>query len=172
GAVHDLGPVGKAGRRIDEAAETDHANDLVEVAKRGLDLRQQVDGAGARGLLSVFDADAAAKLPLGDQLAVAAEADLAGDDEHVSAAHEGDIIGDRRGRLGQRYAERGELLFNRSGHVNLRAGHSFNAFWLNICLCASVAAIARGKAGLYLAAIVQLSSRQRVFPPARRAPEQ
>src|SRR6185312_3225274 len=52
GAVHDLGPVGKAGRRIDEAAETDHANDLVEVAKRGLDLRQQVDGAGARGLLS------------------------------------------------------------------------------------------------------------------------
>jgi hypothetical protein len=39
-------------------------------------------------------------------------------------------------------------------------------FWLNICLCASVAVIAGGKAGLYLAAIVQLSSPRRVFRPA------
>src|SRR5262245_23765128 len=54
GAVHDLGAVEKRGRGIDEATEANHLLDLVEVAERGLDLRQHVDRAGARCLLAVL----------------------------------------------------------------------------------------------------------------------
>ena len=98
GAVHHLRPVGEAGRRIDEAAEPDHAGDLVEIAERRLDLRQEIDGAGARGLLAVLDRDAAAELARGHHLAVGAEADLAGDREQLAAQHEGHVIGDRAAR--------------------------------------------------------------------------
>ena len=70
GAVHHLGPVEEVRLGIDEAAEPDHADDLVEVAERRLELRQQVDRAGARGGLALLDGDAAAELALGDQVAV------------------------------------------------------------------------------------------------------
>ena len=42
GAVHHLGAVDETRRRIDEAAEPHHAHDLVEIAERGLDLREQL----------------------------------------------------------------------------------------------------------------------------------
>src|SRR3979490_2470170 len=35
GAIHHFGAVGETGRRIDEAAEADHADDLVEIAEAG-----------------------------------------------------------------------------------------------------------------------------------------
>ena len=95
GAVHRVRAVEEAGRRIDEAAEADHAHDPVEIAERGLDLRQQIDRAGARRLLPVLDGDAAAEPAFGGEFAVAVEAKLAGHDEHVAAAHEADVIGDR-----------------------------------------------------------------------------
>ena len=75
GAVHHLGAVKEGRRGIDEAAEPHDAHDLVEIAERGLDLGQQVDRAGARGLLAVLDRDVVAELALGDELAVGAEAD-------------------------------------------------------------------------------------------------
>src|SRR5471030_3052704 len=48
-AVEHLRPVEEIRRRIDETSEANHADHLVEVAERGLDLGQQVDGAAARG---------------------------------------------------------------------------------------------------------------------------
>src|SRR4051812_32616154 len=48
GAIQHLRPVEEVRRRIDETAEPDHPDHLVEVAQRRLDLRQQVDGAAAR----------------------------------------------------------------------------------------------------------------------------
>src|SRR4051794_39660816 len=58
GAVQHLWPIEKIRRRIDETAEPDHADHLVEIPQRRLDLRQQVDGAAARRGLALFDADA------------------------------------------------------------------------------------------------------------------
>src|SRR6202035_3779733 len=83
-AVQHLRSVEKIRRRIDEAAEPDHAHHLVEVADRGLDLRQQVDGATARGGIALFDGDAGAQLALGDQLALGVETDLTGDEQQVA----------------------------------------------------------------------------------------
>ncbi len=94
GAVHDLGPVGEAGRRIDEAAEPHHADHFVEVADLGLDLGQQVDRAGARRLLAVLERDAGAELALGFQLALGAETELARYHQDIAGAYAGDIIGD------------------------------------------------------------------------------
>src|ERR1700739_3629667 len=54
-AVEHPPPVEKVGREIDEPPEPDHPNHLVEVAERGLDLRQQVDGAPARGGVALLD---------------------------------------------------------------------------------------------------------------------
>ena len=70
GAVHHLRPVEEVRLRIDEAAEPHHADDLVEIAERGLELREQIDRAGARGGLALLDGDAGAELALGDQVAV------------------------------------------------------------------------------------------------------
>ncbi len=54
-AIHNLGPVGKSGRRINETAEADDPRYLVEIAERGFHLGQQIDGRGARGFLAVVD---------------------------------------------------------------------------------------------------------------------
>ena len=48
--------------------------DLVEIAKRGLDLREQIDGATARRFLAVLDRNLGPELALGDQFAVGIEA--------------------------------------------------------------------------------------------------
>ena len=74
---------------------------IVEVAERSLDLRKQVDGAAPRGSGTLLDRDAAAKLALGDQLAVRAEAHLAGNKQQISAANERHVICDRIRRLVQ-----------------------------------------------------------------------
>src|SRR5262249_4968491 len=70
-AIHPLRAMEEIRRRIDEAAEPDHADHLVEIADRSLDLRQQVDGATPCRCGALLDRDAGAELALGDQLAVA-----------------------------------------------------------------------------------------------------
>jgi hypothetical protein len=59
-AIQHFRPVEKVRSGIDEAAEPHHAHHLVEVAERGLDLRQQVDRATARGGIALLDGDAGA----------------------------------------------------------------------------------------------------------------
>ena len=106
----------KSRRGIDEAAEPDHAGDLVEIAERRLELCQQIDRAGARGGLAVLDRHVVAELAGGDQLAFVVEAELARDHQEIAGAHERHVIGDRRGRRRQCDAEIGEFLFNGSRH--------------------------------------------------------
>ena len=79
-----LGPSRKSGAELMKPPSRTHALDLVEIAERGFDLRQQIDGASARRLLAVLDRDAGAELALGDELAVGTEADLAGDHEQIA----------------------------------------------------------------------------------------
>jgi hypothetical protein len=79
GAVHDLRALEKRRRRTDKAAETDHPHHLVEIAERGLELREQVDRAGLCRLLAILNRYLSTELTLGDEFAVGAEAQLAGD---------------------------------------------------------------------------------------------
>src|ERR1700722_2664445 len=101
GAVEHLRSVQKVRRGIDEATEANHPRYLVEVAKRGLDLRQKVDRAAARGRGALLDGHAGAKLALGDQLAVRAEANLARYKQQIPTAHEGHVVRHRIRRLMQ-----------------------------------------------------------------------
>src|SRR5207249_509680 len=94
--------------------------DLVEVPDSGLDLSEQVDGAGARRLLAILDRYRATQLAFGDKLAVATKADLAGDEQQGTGPHEPDIIGNRRGRCGQDDAEIREFLLHLRHDVLLR----------------------------------------------------
>ena len=64
GAVHDGSEAGEGRDRIDEAAEANAANDAVEVADRGPELSQHIDGAEARCLLARFRRDLGAELAL------------------------------------------------------------------------------------------------------------
>src|SRR5271168_3438004 len=89
GAVENLWPIQKVRRGIDKTAEANHPRHLVEVAEGGFHLRQKVDGAAARGRGTLLNHHAGAKLALGDQLAVRAEANLAGYKQQIPAAHEG-----------------------------------------------------------------------------------
>src|SRR5215469_9280192 len=96
--IEDLRSVEEIRRGIDEAAEANHAHDLVEIADRSLDLRKQVDAAAARGGIALFDGDAGPELALGDQLARGVEANLPGYEQQVACPHEADIVRHRRGR--------------------------------------------------------------------------
>ncbi len=98
-AVEHLGSVEEIRRGIDKAAKPHHADHLVEIAERGLDLRQQIDRATARRRVALLDGDAGAQLALGDQLAFRVEADLARDEQQVSGADKADIIGNGSGGL-------------------------------------------------------------------------
>src|SRR5215831_3560970 len=93
-AVQDLRSVEKIRRRVDEAAEPDHARDLVEVAERRLDLGKQVDGAAARRGVALFNGDAGPKLALGDQLALRVKTNLAGHEQQVAGADKADVVRD------------------------------------------------------------------------------
>ncbi len=118
GAVHDLGAVEKGRHRTDEAAQPHDTADLVEIAERRLDLRQHIDGAGARGLLAVLDRDIGAELALGDELALGVEAELSGYDEQVAGPHKADIVGQRGGGRRQHNSEIGQLLLDDTCHFN------------------------------------------------------
>src|SRR5258707_11816818 len=83
-AVHHLRRIEEIRLGIDEAAEPHHARHLVEVADRGLDLSQEVDGAGARRALAVLDRNAVAELALGDELALGVEAELPGNHQQIA----------------------------------------------------------------------------------------
>src|ERR1700751_2862351 len=102
GAIHDLRPLGETRHRIDEPTKPRHAHHLVEITKRGFELRKEVDRACARRLLSVLNGYAAPQLAFCHQLAVEAETNLAGNDKDVAGTREGHIVGDWacRGRQG------------------------------------------------------------------------
>ena len=68
GAVHDLRALQETRRGIDEAAEPYDPDDLVEIPERGFELRQQVDGAGARALLPTSIETPSPSLPLATSL--------------------------------------------------------------------------------------------------------
>src|SRR5712664_865909 len=116
-AIQYLRPVEEVGRGIDEPAEPHHPYHLVEVAERGLDLRQEVDGATARRGIALLHRDAGAKLALGDQLAFRVDADLAGHEQQISGAHEADVIGHRAWGLMQDHALCRKFLLDRTRHV-------------------------------------------------------
>ena len=61
---------------------------------------------------------AGAKLALGDQLALRIDANLAGNEQQVSGAHEADIIRHRAWGLMQDNALRRQLLLDRTRHVS------------------------------------------------------
>src|SRR5882757_5714086 len=117
-AVEHFRPVEKVRRRIDEAAEPDHADHLVEVAEGCLDLSQQVDRAAARGDVALLDGNAGAKLALGDQLAFRVDANLAGHEQQITGAHKSDVVRHRACRLMQDHALCRKLLLNRTRHVS------------------------------------------------------
>src|SRR5581483_8684496 len=117
GAIQHLRSVDEVRRRIDEAAEPHHAHHLVEIAERGLDLRQQVDRAAARRGGALLDGDARAELALGDQLARGVEANLAGHEQQISSADKADIVRNGSRGLVQRDAQRSQFLFDRARHV-------------------------------------------------------
>jgi len=83
-AEKHLGSVEEIRRGIDEAAEPDHADHLVEIAERCLDLGQQVDATTLCRGVALFDGDASAQLALGDQLALRVGANLAGDEQQIA----------------------------------------------------------------------------------------
>ena len=119
GAIHDFRTIDEFRIGIDEAAEANDAGDLVEIAKRGLELGQQINRAGARRLLSILDGDAASELAFCNKLAIGIEANLSGDDQQISGPHKADIIGYRRRRRGQGDSEIVKFLFHISGHLAL-----------------------------------------------------
>ena len=91
-----FGPSVKPGAELMKPPSRTTRVTLSRSPSAALSLGQQIDRAGARRLLSVLDRDAAAELALGDQLAVGAEAKLAGDHQQIAGAHERHIVGDRR----------------------------------------------------------------------------
>src|ERR1700712_1733430 len=118
GAVQHLWPVEEIRRRINKTAEPDPPHHLVEVAQRGLDLGQQVDGAAARRGIALLDGDAGPELALGDPLAFGIDADLAGHKQQIAGAHEADIIRHRSCGLVQGDALCRQFLLDRSCHVS------------------------------------------------------
>src|SRR5712692_8272846 len=118
GAVQHLWPVEEIRRGIDEAAEPDHPDHLVEVAERGLDLCQQVDGATARRGVALLHGDAGAKLALGDQLAFRVETNLPRNEQQISGAYKTDVIRDRACGLMQDHALCRKFLLDRTRHVS------------------------------------------------------
>src|ERR1700733_8946349 len=117
-AVQHFRSVQKVRGGIDEAAKPDHADHLVEIAHRGLDLCQQVDGTATGCGVALLDGDPGAELALGDQLAVRTDADLSRYEQQVSGAHEPDVIRDRARRRMQDDALCRKFLFDRTRHVS------------------------------------------------------
>ncbi len=96
-----FGPSVKPGAELMKPPSRTHPGHLVEIAEHRLDLGQQVDRAGPRGFLAVFDRHAGAKLALRFEGPFGAETQLAGHDQQVAGAHAGDVIGDRLAGLGR-----------------------------------------------------------------------
>ena len=98
GAVDHLRLLAVARHRIDEAAEPHAAHDLVEIAAdRGLELRENVDGAEPRGLLRVFQRDFLADLT-GELVLAVGVRHLAGDEHQRAGTLERHIVRRRRRR--------------------------------------------------------------------------
>src|ERR1700761_7219392 len=116
-AVQNLRPVEKIRRGIDKAAEANDAHHLVEIAERGLELRQQIDGAAARSRVALLNGNAGAELALGDQLALGVDANLTGNDQEIASAHKPDVIGYRAWRRMQDNAKCPQFCFARTRHV-------------------------------------------------------
>src|SRR5262249_56276223 len=102
-----------------ERREAHAPNDLVELAEGRLDLRQQVDRAGACRFLAVVERYAAAELALDDELAAGVETDLAGYEQQLADSDAGDVVRDRTCRRGENDPEFRELFLDGSGHDGL-----------------------------------------------------
>src|SRR5262249_20050015 len=109
----------EAWRRVDIAAKPHHSGDLVEIAERGLELGQNVDGAGSGGLDAFIDRYPTAELALGDQFAFGIQAELAGYHHEVPGADEWHVVGDGSDRFRQHDPQFSELLFHSAGHMVL-----------------------------------------------------
>src|SRR5438094_6780269 len=116
GAVDHRRHVGESGGAVDEAAEPQTAAHAVEIAAgRDLQVRDDVEGAETRRLLSVGDADRGAELA--DKAALAIPlADLAGDENEIARHRERHVIGKGCGRLRQFDAELLEPRLDVSAH--------------------------------------------------------
>jgi hypothetical protein len=97
---------------------THDARHLVEIADRELGLGQDVDRTDTRGGRAGFERDLGAKLALGDQYAVG-QAQLASNEQKISAANIAHVVGNRRWRDRQHDPEICELLLGISGHRGL-----------------------------------------------------
>src|SRR5262245_6615037 len=133
GAVHDLWSVDERRLRVDEPAKPHNADDLVEIAERGLDLGEEIDPAGAGGLLAVLNRHRLAQLSPGNERSASPDADLARDDEQGSRAHKADIIGDRGCWRRQSNTEIRKLLLN-LGHDALLCLTSRSILRIRPCL--------------------------------------
>src|SRR5262249_60651398 len=107
------------GGGVAEGAERDATENAGETAAQAaLGLRENVERAELRGLLSLLERDIAAELPNEPPLAVPL-ADLPGDEQEIAAACEWHIVRDRRRRLRQRQSQLLQSVFDLAGHARL-----------------------------------------------------
>src|SRR5262245_4429390 len=114
GAVQHFGALQEARRRVDESAQPYDPYNLVEIAHRGLHMRQQVGGASACRFLAVLYGYTSTKLALSDELAAGVEADLAGYEQERADADKRDVVGDGGCRRRERDPDFCKFLFNHS----------------------------------------------------------
>ena len=114
GAVHHPRVLGELGRRGDEAAEAHHPAHPVQVAAAGrAELRQDVDEAEPRSGLPFLHRHGGAELA-GVSDAAVAQRYLPGHHHEAVLHGEGDVVGQRRRRLRQVYAEFAQPRFDAS----------------------------------------------------------
>src|SRR5690606_5234981 len=92
GPVHDLRLIPEVRRRVDKADELYELDDALQITERGAGLGEDVDGAQARRLLAVLEANPGAELALAGQPA-RTHGQLAGYIEVAAARHRGDVVG-------------------------------------------------------------------------------
>src|SRR5690606_3013331 len=113
--------LGEPWRRGDKDRDLDDRGHLVEVAAGGItQMGEEIQRAGTRGLPAFLDGNTAAELAGGDELAIQ-EGQLSRNEHRLARPAIGDIIGGRRGGIGQSDAEFRQALFSGSGHGFLLA---------------------------------------------------
>mmetsp|Transcript_41226 Transcript_41226/g.96461 ORF Transcript_41226/g.96461 Transcript_41226/m.96461 type:complete len:213 (+) Transcript_41226:889-1527(+) len=119
-AVGDQVLLGEVRRAVDQAHHLDDAH-LGEVTGGGLQRAEQVDRDRSRGQLAGGGVDVLAKLA--DPGLAVLLGDVAGDEQQIAGAGEGQVGGGRRGQRRQADAELGELgLDGGRAHAGKRGG--------------------------------------------------
>lgn len=111
-AVDDLRVAGELRRGVDEAADAYDAFHFSELAELVFQRGKQGERGGPRRGVGVFFGGIAADLA-GDDFAVGAARNVAGEEDERAAAYGGNVIGDGGTDGRKREAERGELLLGR-----------------------------------------------------------